>query len=197
MGMSKGVKERYHNDPEYRAQEQEKHNRYCRERYKKPEIQEKAIKYSRLYRIKNGCDPEKMHGLFKTRAWQSWHGMIQRVFNPNNGAHERYKNLAVDPRWMKFINFYEDMGECPEGLTIDRKNNSAGYSKDNCRWATYAEQARNRSSCVLNEEMVKVIRLKGEQGISGASIARDLGVHPDRVCSVLAGRTWKGVAENV
>ena len=49
-------------------------------------------------------------------------------------------------KWMKFEGFIDDMGECPPGMTIDRKNNDQGYEKDNCRWATSKEQSNNRSS---------------------------------------------------
>lgn len=42
-----------------------------------------------------------------------------------------------------------DMGEAPDGLTLERVDNSKGYSPDNCRWASYAEQSRNKSNTKL------------------------------------------------
>lgn len=56
-----------------------------------------------------------------------------------------YSHVTVDPRWLKFENFLADMGECPDGHTLDRKENSKGYSPDNCRWATQKTQAENRT----------------------------------------------------
>lgn len=52
---------------------------------------------------------------------------------------------SIDPRWDSYENFLADMGECPPGKTLDRKDNNKGYSKDNCRWATPVEQALNTS----------------------------------------------------
>ncbi len=52
--------------------------------------------------------------------------------------------ITVCARWSDFRNFLEDMGNAPSGLSIDRINNSKGYSKENCQWATATEQANNR-----------------------------------------------------
>jgi hypothetical protein len=196
MGMSKGQKERYRNDPEYRARECEKHNEYCRKRYHSAEHHERALQRSRQYRIDNGCIVGRFHGLFKTRSWRSWDNMRKRVLCPSNSAYERYKKFSIDPRWEKFINFYEDMGDCPGGLTLDRKNNNEGYCKENCRWATPTQQSRNRNSCVLNEGMVITIRERSSMGESNASIGRHLGVKTGIVYNVVSGRSWKEVGVN-
>ena len=81
-------------------------------------------------------------------TYKSWHMMLQRCTNPNYPQYADYggRGITVCKRWRVFKNFLDDMGVRPEGLTLDRKNNSKGYSPANCKWATRAEQQRNRRS---------------------------------------------------
>jgi hypothetical protein len=89
----------------------------------------------------------RKHGMTGTPTHNVWKGIRQRV-KPNNPKAHLYhdKGITVCDRWQVFLNFLEDMGEKPEGLTIDRINPDLGYSKENCRWATLSEQARNTGS---------------------------------------------------
>jgi hypothetical protein len=76
--------------------------------------------------------------------------MVSRCSNPNDSAYINYgaRGITVCKRWLKFENFFADMGE-PNGLTLERKKNNLGYSKSNCKWATMKEQGNNRRSCVM------------------------------------------------
>lgn len=87
----------------------------------------------------------RKHGNCGTPAYFSWAAMIKRCNNPNCGDFPRYggRGIKVCDRWMDFRNFLADMGERPAGLTIERINNDLGYIKNNCKWATSKEQARN------------------------------------------------------
>jgi len=81
-----------------------------------------------------------------TGKYRSWQDMKKRCTNPN---HKRYKDyggrgIKVCERWLKFENFDEDMSGWKPRLTIERINNNKGYYKENCRWVTPKQQARNR-----------------------------------------------------
>lgn len=88
------------------------------------------------------------HGMKHTRTYKIWWRMVTRVTNPNDADFIRYSELGMAESWKKFENFYADMGEAPEGLSLDRMNNDRGYFPDNCRWATDFQQSINKSNTV-------------------------------------------------
>jgi hypothetical protein len=76
--------------------------------------------------------------------------MKQRCLNPNSKQYKNYgeRGVAICERWLEsYDNFFSDMGLKPDGLTLDRIDNDASYSPENCRWATKKEQRRNQRTC--------------------------------------------------
>ena len=74
-------------------------------------------------------------------TYNAWMNMKDRVARDPNYAH-----ITICARWTLFELFLADMGECPEGLTLDRQQNALGYTPENCRWATQQEQQNNKTS---------------------------------------------------
>jgi hypothetical protein len=99
----------------------------------------------------NGCphfNTKHGHNRVHHRSpeYRVWAHMLERCRNPNCRDYADWggRGITVCARWQKFENFLADMGERPDGTSIDRKNNDLGYSKDNCRGATRTQQNNNQ-----------------------------------------------------
>lgn len=87
------------------------------------------------------------HGKVGSRIYSIWNSMRQRCTNPKNPNYASYggRGIKVCKEWLdSFPAFFADMGSAPKGQTLDRRDNSLGYCKENCRWATKTEQGNNR-----------------------------------------------------
>lgn len=86
------------------------------------------------------------HGKAYTPTWRSWQSMLTRCFNPKIKNFEYWggRGITVCDRWKTFENFLADMGERPDGMTLDRyPNNDGHYEPGNCRWASPGQQSSN------------------------------------------------------
>lgn len=95
---------------------------------------------------RNGEAAATTHGMSGTPTYGTWRKMIERCTNPNARQWEWYggRGVTVCDRWRSFENFLADMGERPEGRTLDRVDVNGNYEPGNCRWATWPEQCANK-----------------------------------------------------
>jgi len=97
----------------------------------------------------------EQHGMAKTRQYRIWSGIKQRCFNKNTRNYQIYgkQGVTMCSEWRNsFVHFWEDMKDgYDDTLSIDRIDNTKGYSKENCEWSTPAEQARNMRDNIFVE----------------------------------------------
>lgn len=91
------------------------------------------------------------HGMKGTKTHNTWVGMLQRCRYPKNKQYAAYggRGITVCDRWLSFENFLADMGERPEGLTLDRKDTNGNYEPSNCRWADRTTQSRGQRKTII------------------------------------------------
>jgi len=86
------------------------------------------------------------HGRTHSTEYHRWASMIRRCSSEKDKQWKNYggRGIKVCDRWTTFGNFYADMGNCPDGMQLDRIDNDKGYEPSNCRWTDVDTQSRNR-----------------------------------------------------
>ncbi len=108
-------------------------------------------------------------------TYHTWAGMKARCNNPKHSSYSTYgkKGISVCKEWDNFSKFITDMGVKPIGKSLDRIDYNGNYCKENCRWATYKEQSRNKSNnhfFTINGETKTVAEWAEINGISYSSM---------------------------
>lgn len=80
------------------------------------------------------------------RSYRKWQSMVRRCTDPKHPSFKYYggRGIRVCNRWLEYENFESDMGEPPDGMTLERKENNGHYEPGNCVWATWSDQFKNR-----------------------------------------------------
>lgn len=120
-----------------------------------PDLRSGNTKSCGCYRRDLVTNGNVTHGKSKTRIYKIWAKIKERTLCPTDKAYPRYGGAGIGmcEEWASsFEAFYEDMKDgYADGLSIDRIDNSKGYSPDNCRWATNKEQQNNKTNNVRIE----------------------------------------------
>jgi hypothetical protein len=129
----------------------------------------------------------------KTPTYTVWVNIRQRCLNPRSQAFHNYggRGITICDRWLVFENFLTDMGEKPNDMEIERRDNDADYSPDNCIWATRKANGRNRRTNKLTPELAAAIKAAYVPRIVPQHvIAKRFGVCQMTVSLVVRGETW-------
>lgn len=102
--------------------------------------------------VKHGHARTKQ-GHSKTRTWRAWVDMRRRCLDTNATNFRYYggKGIGFQQSWIEFRAFLLDMGECPEGYELDRRESTSHYTKENCRWVPAFFNRRYKGQNVTEE----------------------------------------------
>lgn len=126
------------------------------------------------------------HGMTRTPTYRSWQAMRQRCNYKGSIGYETYggRGIKVCKEWDSFEVFLSDMGERPDGKTLDRVDPNGDYCKNNCRWISRKEQNRNRrdNRCFEFQGALRTIPEIAEMvGLKEATLRRRLVIVGEQI----------------
>lgn len=116
--------------------------------------------------------------------------MKTRCYNPNSKDYIHYggRGVYVDDSWKNdFSKFLKDMGEKPEGMSLERIDNQKGYTPENCRWANIFEQANNRR----NNTFITAAHNGSQKTLSISQWSREAGINKNTIVTRIYRLGWE------
>lgn len=129
----------------------------------------------------------------RTNTYRSWSHLKGRCLNKSDAAYKDYggRGIIVCERWMKFENFYSDMGDCPPKHSIERVDVNGNYEPSNCMWIHKKYQPRNTRATRFNEKEVESIRNRLGMGEKTSVIALEYGTTAGHIRQIKGYHIWK------
>lgn len=139
----------------------------------------------------------------RSREYWVWADMKGRCQNPKHAAFANYggRGITLCDKWQTFAGFAEDMLPRPDGGMIDRIDNNAGYSPDNCRWVDRKTQNSNRRNCIYVSHGGEQVTLKEycrREGLSYRPVVKriqDRGWTVEQALSIPVGAPRRSIME--
>lgn len=128
---------------------------------------------------------QKHHGLSSTRAAIAWYAMWRRVQGKTSAYKRQYmdRGITVCDRWKDIKEFFDDMGEPHEGMTLERIDVNGSYEPSNCKWAPMSEQYQNRRNSMVwvvrGKKFTSARKAASALGVCESTVRRWCGIHSD------------------
>lgn len=134
----------------------------------------------------------RTHGCGGTKTYKIWKEMRVRCNNPNSHSYVWYgaRGISICKEWDDFKTFHKDMGDCPEGGSIERLDVNGDYCPSNCVWIPHRYQGRNSRTNVLSMEKASAVRAMKREGKTMAQIAREFNTTKSCINHAVQRRTW-------
>ncbi len=129
-------------------------------------------------------------------VYRVWANMLGRCHTTTHRMYSWYglRGITVYQPWRdSFKEFLSDMGEPPEGMTLERLDNNNGYYPWNCEWVTQQEQTQNTRRTKLSRNSVQALRVCHKLGVSISVLAESFGINYSTVKPVLDRKTWSNI----